>query len=156
MTAGLWSRTRSVQPKDSGDGDKATEVNLMEQLRQKRKPGVVNPQDCNHDHAVLESIAMTQHSRMKKGIKLFGQVGVDAVLKELKQLHDRKVLKPKMVSELTVEGRKAALEYLMFLKKKRCGTIKMCQWTQAAGVHQQRGGKFTNVGNQIGDAGMRN
>ena len=45
-------------------------VDLMEQLRQKREPGVVNPQDYNHDHAVLESIAMTQHS-MKKGIKLF-------------------------------------------------------------------------------------
>jgi hypothetical protein len=31
---------------------------------------------------------MTQHS-IKKGIKLFGQAGVDAVSKELQQLHDR-------------------------------------------------------------------
>ena len=55
---------------------------------------------------------------------MFGQAGVDAVLKELKQLHDRRVPKLKMISELTVEKRKAALEYLMFPKKKRCGTIK--------------------------------
>ena len=140
MTAGLWSRTRGVQPKDSGDGDKATEVNLMEQLRQKRKPGVVNPQDCNHDHAVLESIAMTQHSSMKKGIKLFGQVGVDAVLKELKQLHDRKVLKPKIVSELTVEEKGCACIFDVSKKEtlRNYQGARMCRWTQAAGVHQQR------------------
>ena len=84
---------------------------------------MVNPQDNSHDHAVLESIAMTQHS-MKKGVKLFGQSGVDAILKELKQLHDRKVLMPKVVSELTAEEKKAALEYLMILKRKRGGTAK--------------------------------
>jgi hypothetical protein len=63
---------------------------------------------------------MTQHS-MKKGIELYGEKGVEAVLKELKQLHDREVMIPR---ELTREEKRASLQYLMFLKQKRCGKIK--------------------------------
>ena len=81
------------------------------------------PRDYSHLHATLEGIAMTQHS-MKRGIKLFGDAGVDAVLKELKQLHDRKVLEPKDAKQMSEEDKKAALQYLMFLKQKRNGTIK--------------------------------
>jgi Reverse transcriptase (RNA-dependent DNA polymerase) len=66
---------------------------------------------------------MSQYN-MKKGIKLFGQDGVDAVLSELSQLHDRNVLDPKNADTLSRGEKKAALEYLMFLKKKRCGRIK--------------------------------
>jgi hypothetical protein len=43
---------------------------------------------------------MTQHS-LKKGIKAFGNAGIEAVLKELQQLHDRKVLEPKNAATLT-------------------------------------------------------
>ncbi len=46
------------------------------------------------------------------------------MLSELQQLHDRKVLEPKDADNLTQEEKKAALHYLMFLKKKRCGPIK--------------------------------
>ena len=42
----------------------------------------------------------------------------------MKQLHDRAVLKPTQPEQLTREQRKASLQYLMFLKKKRCGKIK--------------------------------
>ena len=66
---------------------------------------------------------MTQHN-MKKGIKLFGKAKVDAVLQELKQLHDRKVLEPKDTTTMTYNEKRAALQYLMFLKQKRNGTIK--------------------------------
>jgi hypothetical protein len=45
-------------------------------------------QDYSHLHTTLKSTVMTQHN-MEKGIKVFGNAGVDAVLKELKQLHDR-------------------------------------------------------------------
>jgi hypothetical protein len=44
------------------------------------------PRDYGHAHATLESTAMTQHS-VRQGIKLFGEQGVDAVMKELVQLH---------------------------------------------------------------------
>jgi hypothetical protein len=44
------------------------------------------PHAYGHLHTTLESTAMTQHS-MKKGLKVFGAAGTEAVLKELKQLH---------------------------------------------------------------------
>eukprot|EP00978_Attheya_sp_CCMP212_P044997 scaffold330505_cov39-Attheya_sp.AAC.1 len=40
------------------------------------------PRDFGHTHATLEAITMTQYS-MKKGIKVFGEPGVTAVLDEL-------------------------------------------------------------------------
>jgi Reverse transcriptase (RNA-dependent DNA polymerase) len=81
------------------------------------------PRDYSHLHTTLAHTAMTQFT-MKKGIEEFGDDGVDAVLGELQQLHDRKVLMPKIADELTSGERRAALRYLMFLKKKRCGRIK--------------------------------
>jgi Reverse transcriptase (RNA-dependent DNA polymerase) len=45
-------------------------------------------------------------------------VGIDAVLSELGQLHDREVMIPVMADSLDPKA------YLMFLKKKRCGKIK--------------------------------
>jgi hypothetical protein len=79
--------------------------------------------DYSHLHTVFTSTILTQHS-MKKGIKLYGDAGVDAVLKELQQLHDRNVLEPISSNDLTPTEKKAALQYLMFLKQKRNGTIK--------------------------------
>jgi hypothetical protein len=81
------------------------------------------PRDYGHIHATLEHTVMTQHS-MKRGIKEFGEAGVNAVLKELQQLHDRKVLEPVSSDNITREEKRASLQYLMFLKKKRNGTIK--------------------------------
>ena len=81
------------------------------------------PRDYGHMHTTLEHTVMTQFS-MKQGIKEFGDAGVDAVLEELQQLHDRKVLEPRRATELTREEKRAALHYLMFLKKKRNGRIK--------------------------------
>ena len=51
-------------------------------------------------HTTLENIVMTQHS-VKQGLKIFGDAGVDAVVDELKQLHDRNVLEPKDINEMT-------------------------------------------------------
>jgi hypothetical protein len=81
------------------------------------------PRDYSHLHTTLEDIVMTQHT-LKKGIKLFGQAGIEAVLKELQQLHDRRVLEPKHADALSYHERKGALQYLMFLKQKRSGKIK--------------------------------
>jgi hypothetical protein len=75
-----------------------------------------------HMHATLASITMTQHS-VNKGLKVFGEAGVTAVLSELQQLHDRKVLKRKG-DELMRKQKSDALPYLMFLKPKRCVRIK--------------------------------
>jgi hypothetical protein len=61
---------------------------------------------------------------VNKGLKIFGEPGAQAVIKELKQLHDMEVASPRTVSELTKKDRLDALQYHMFLKQKRCGKIK--------------------------------
>jgi hypothetical protein len=71
----------------------------------------------------LEHVALTQYS-VKKGLKVFGEAGAEAVVKEMKQLHQLNVIEPKAASMLTRAEKKASLEYLMFLKQKRCGRIK--------------------------------
>jgi hypothetical protein len=76
-----------------------------------------------HQYAAMEHIALTQYS-VKKGLKIFGEPGAEAVVKEMQQLHDREVMEPKAANMLTKEEKGKALEYLMFLKKKRCGRIK--------------------------------
>jgi hypothetical protein len=75
------------------------------------------PRDYSHLHATLEHTVMTQYS-MKKGIKLFGSGGMDAVLQELKQLYDQDVIQPVHAKALRLEDRRKALHYLMFLKQK--------------------------------------
>jgi hypothetical protein len=67
---------------------------------------------------------VTTQYNLKQGIKKFGDVGKAAVLVELRQLYDRKVMSPINKYDLTAAERKGALRYLMFLKEKRCGKIK--------------------------------
>jgi hypothetical protein len=74
-------------------------------------------------HVILQNIILTQ-CNLKQGIKKFGNDGKAAVLVELQQLCDRDVMQPVNEDNLTPAERKGALRYLMFLKEKRCGTIK--------------------------------
>ena len=55
---------------------------------------------------------------MKTGLKLFGQAGNVAVKSEMGQLHEREVMKPITMKELTPSQKRKALTYLMFLKQK--------------------------------------
>lgn len=71
----------------------------------------------------LLATVLTKHG-VNRGLKLFGKSGDLAVRKELQQLHDRGVLSPRSGLSLTSSERCEALKYLMFLKKKRDGTIK--------------------------------
>ena len=75
------------------------------------------PRDYSHLHAQLEHTAFTQYN-IKKGLKMFGQTGADAVVKEMQQLHDRSVILPHMAHMLARDEKRASLQYLMFLKKK--------------------------------------
>jgi Reverse transcriptase (RNA-dependent DNA polymerase) len=106
----------------------AMEVDELMDVRYGRRLGKYNlrarkPRDYSHLHTTLESIVMTQHS-VRKGLRIFGEAGVDAVLKELKQLYDREVVRPVGREDMTDEERDAALQYLMYLKQKRDGTVK--------------------------------
>lgn len=66
---------------------------------------------------------LTQYG-VNRGLKLFGANGEEAVLNELRQLHEREVLHPRSGRGLSSADRRAALQYLMFLKQKRNGLIK--------------------------------
>ena len=71
----------------------------------------------------LRHTVLTQYT-LKKGLQVFGPPGVEAVYKELQQLHERKVGKPRDASARSPMQKKNALGYLMFLKQKRTGQIK--------------------------------
>ena len=59
-----------------------------------------------------------------KGIKLFGDQSVEAVMKKLNQLHEMMFMEPKNSETMSREENKAALKYLMLLKQNRRGKIK--------------------------------
>ena len=61
---------------------------------------------------------------MNRVIKVFGDAVVQAVNKEIKQLHYRKVPIPVDPAKISYGSRSATLKNLMFLKMKRCGLIK--------------------------------
>jgi hypothetical protein len=75
------------------------------------------PRSYKHRHADLEDVIMTQLS-LKKGLVTFGEDGAEAAIKELKQIHDRRVMTPKAAHMLTKDEKRRALQYLMYLKKK--------------------------------------
>jgi hypothetical protein len=88
-----------------------------------RKRKVVDHSHLFTNVHLLETL-VTPQMGMKKGLKVFGKEGVEAVRKEMQQLHDRTVMAAKKPKDLTAQQKKDALEYLMFLKRKRCGTVK--------------------------------
>jgi len=66
---------------------------------------------------------LTQQMTTKEGLKIFGDRGKEALMKELQELLYRKIMHPVSEKSLTIE-QKAALRYLMFLKEKRSGEVK--------------------------------
>ena len=53
----------------------------------------------------IVTTALTQY-HVSKGIKKFGQEGIDAVLVELRQLHERMVMDPKDATKMTTEEKR--------------------------------------------------
>ena len=71
----------------------------------------------------IKHLALTQLG-MKGGIKMWGQQGVEVILKEMKQFHDLNVVRPLLPNEIFRQTKSNVLGYLVFLKKKRNGNIK--------------------------------
>ena len=67
---------------------------------------------------------LTDQMSAKRGLKVFGKGGADAIVAEMHQVHYRKVIKPVWAHKMTRDEKRNALKYLMFLKQKRCGKIK--------------------------------
>jgi hypothetical protein len=98
---------------------------LRDQLRTKQKPGVPFPHDSCSSKVLtpkLEAIAPTQYN-LKRRLKEFGNDGLIAVGKEVKQLYTRKVSKPVDRKDLTKDQKGASLPYLMFLTKKLSSVV---------------------------------
>lgn len=55
----------------------------------------------------IEAAKATKQYGIRKGMEMFKDEGVKAVLKELKQFHDREAIIPKLLSELTSDVRRA-------------------------------------------------
>ena len=82
------------------------------------------PSEIGHEqNEALRHTVLTQYT-LKKGLQVLGPPGVEAVYKELLQLHERKVGEPRDASKLSSTQKKNVLGYLMFLKQKRTGQIK--------------------------------
>jgi hypothetical protein len=114
-------RDRARREMDARYGPRQHSINLREQ-----KPQSYDHM-FNYEHALLtyekpmgELFLMEQMS-LKKGMKQFGKTGAEVVVAELRQLDYRNVIKPVSGKELTPEQQCRALNYLMYLKQKRCG-----------------------------------
>ena len=136
----------TVGPETPGVGESGAEVEegeLTNQPPEGRGGGGYNLRhtcgcDYGHHYAgdcfIIDEVAMTTHGgsevletpqmSLKAGLRTFGNDGVKAIEKEMRQLHDRGVMIPVQKESLTFEQRKEALAYLMFLKQKRCGKVK--------------------------------
>jgi hypothetical protein len=98
-------------------------VNHGYALRPRPPPGTVPTHLAGRGYENAFNFVTTQMSA-KKGLRLFGQQGADAITAELEQLHYRDVIQPLRPDEMTREERQKSLYYLMYLKRKRCGRIK--------------------------------
>ena len=73
----------------------------------------------NRQHNVMRdplvTTIITQYY-VSKGLKVFVETSVVAVLKELKQLHDKMVMNPKNVDKMNECQKKAALPFPMLVR----------------------------------------
>ena len=99
-------------------------TNFEKELFHRRIAGVRVPSKIGYEqNEILRHTVLTQYT-LKKGLQVFRPPGVEAVYKELQQLHQRKVGEPRDASMLSPMQKKNALGYLMFLKQKQTGQIK--------------------------------
>ena len=87
---------------------------------------MVGPEEEMEEMLDTWTCLLTTQMSAKKGIKVFGEAGEQAIMKELEQLLYWKVMKGHDPKTIPWEHKQAALKYLMFLKKKHCGRIKGC------------------------------
>jgi hypothetical protein len=127
-SAGVADEDATAEDMDSRYGPRSGRHNLRPRHKPSRKycnamRQPMRPQDKSHLHATLDHYAMTQYS-VKKGLQVFGEAGKEAVSSEMQQFHDMGVGEPKRGDMLTRQEKSRALNYLMFLKRKRCGRVK--------------------------------
>ena len=78
-----------------------------------------NKAGCNE-----QEWSFAQQHLLHKGLKLFGENGIKATHKEVKQLHNRSCWKPISVADMTSLEQKRVQIALTYLTEKRDGIIK--------------------------------
>jgi hypothetical protein len=79
---------------------------------------------CQYNLKYEKKHQFLQTFSLNKGLKVFGDKGKEAALKEMQQLHDRVVFRPIRIEDMTQLERKRAMESLIFLAEKKDGRIK--------------------------------
>jgi len=75
-------------------------------------------------HPKVHAHIMLMQIDIKQGLLAFRERGNEGILKEPKQLLDKKAITPIQRMDMTTNKRKKVLSYLMFLKEKCDGTVK--------------------------------
>jgi hypothetical protein len=76
-----------------------------------------------HNHNLAVGYVFNQMSA-KKGVKIYGDKAVQAIVQECKQLDEKKVFDPVRMKDTTAVERKNALRSINLIKEKRSGKIK--------------------------------
>ena len=109
--------TTGVEPEETTGVGEAGRMNLRP--RQQKNPTHLLGRGFEDAFVFL-----TEQMSAKAGLKKFGKKGAEAIVTEMEQLHYRNVIQPIHGKDMTREEKRRALQYLMFLKQKRCGKIK--------------------------------
>ncbi len=81
-------------------------VNTVDFVNRQEPKLAIKPSDYDKSHANLQHTALTQYS-IKKGLKVFGEAGADAVVKEMEQLDETNVIEPRHAHMLTRQEKRA-------------------------------------------------
>jgi len=94
----------NLRPRPANRGNMYT---LLQNNQQSANVAIPKP----HAHIMLTQM------NVQEGIKKFGEKGNEALLKELKQLHQQEALFPVSREYMSHDEKKKVLQYLMFLKE---------------------------------------
>ena len=83
----------------------------------------IKKQTATDRKEIILGIALTHYS-LKEGLRVLGEHGENAVVKEFRKIHDMDTFTPVDAENMTLEERKPAISSLMFLKEKNNGGVK--------------------------------
>jgi len=96
---------------------------IMGYLQKSIGPSLVHNYNGSDTHRIVVDLMFNQMTA-SKGIKLFGERAILAVLEEYRQLYNMEVFSRINVDKLTMKQKRQALRSINLIKEKRCGKIK--------------------------------
>jgi two-component sensor histidine kinase len=138
MTGKLYIQNNKRKKRVSFAKDKLRQLEYCHNLVAQVKPDEEMNIEYGSDEAILvarfihditinvnkHGASFAQQYMLQKGLKVFGNKGHEALMKEIDQLHKRKCFAPSKVKEMKHSERKKAQMALMFLTEKRDKSVK--------------------------------